>query len=94
MEYDRIVKTIDIQDLPTPIAEWLNSLELREEVLISYQDRIVARLVAEPLKTVPNLPDAPVDWSTSAAFTRDRTGERVLTAEESQAILDESRGSW
>ena len=88
------MKTINVQDLPGPISEWLNSLESGEEIFISHHDKIVARLVAEPLTVAQELLDAPVDWSTSAAFTRDRTGERVLSAEEAQAILDESRGSW
>ncbi len=35
-----------------------------------------------------------VDWSKSAAFTRDRTNERMLTEEESRIIRQEASGRW
>ena len=93
MVYGQRVKTIDVQDLPGPTTKWLDSLESGEEILISHHDKIIARLVAEPGVTA-QLSDAPVDWSTSAALTRDRTGERVLTAEEIAAVLEENKGNW
>ena len=88
------MKTITVQELPGPVSRWLQSVSSEEEIAITDQDQVVARLMPTPKPPPPGLPDGRIDWTTSAAFTRDRTGERVLTAEETQAILDESQGNW
>lgn len=87
------MKTITVQELPGPVSEWLQSIDSEEEITITDRDKIVARFVPTPKTLPPRLPDGRIDWSTGYAF-RDRTGERVLTAVETQAILDESRGYW
>jgi hypothetical protein len=35
-----------------------------------------------------------IDWMSSAALRRDRSGERILTAKESAALLAENSGKW
>jgi hypothetical protein len=51
------------------------------------------------MKTVKLAPKKPkhvdkVDWTISAAFRRDRRGERILTEEESAALLAKNSGKW
>lgn len=73
------MKTVTVRDLPnlyTPILGWIAA---GEEVLITRGGKSVARLCPE---THAHGSEA-VDWSRSAAVTRDRSGERVLTAAES-----------
>jgi hypothetical protein len=35
-----------------------------------------------------------VDWSRSPEVTRDRSHERMLTAEESSALIHDAGGKW
>jgi hypothetical protein len=35
-----------------------------------------------------------VDWTESAAVRRNRSGERVLTAKQTAAVITESQGKW
>ncbi len=83
-------------------------MEAGEEVAISRLGAVVARLVpaaapaAEPAVAVAiTAPPEPapaagrrVDWTQSAAFLRDRTGERVLSAEESLALIKDAGGRY
>ncbi len=82
------MKTATVRELRNQYRSVLSWVEAGEEVTISKRGKIIARLVPEKPKPTK------VDWTQSAAFKMDRTGLRVLTAEESQSLLDDSRGNY
>lgn len=83
------MKTATVRELRNSYTSVLKWIEAGEEVKISKRGKIIARLVPEKPKQAEK-----VDWTTSAAFRRDRSGERILTAEESAALLAENSGKW
>ncbi len=82
------MKTATVRELRNNYRHVLEWVEAGEEVTISRRGKIIARLVPEKPKA------RKVDWTKSAAFTMDRTGFPILTAEESADILSASRGSY
>jgi prevent-host-death family protein len=86
LEHMRVATVRDLRNRYTDLLDWIAA---GEEVLITRRGTTVARLV--PANPEPKA----VDWTQSAAFKRHREeGGRVLTAEESRAILEESSGKW
>ena len=83
------MKTASVRELRNHYNQLLRWVEAGEEVVISKRGIVVARLVPEK-KSKPRK----VDWSTSAAVMRDRSDERILSAEESAMIINENRGKW
>jgi prevent-host-death family protein len=83
------MKTATVRELRNNYAGLLELVKAGQEILITQRGEAVARLVPETAAT----PRA-VDWSTSEAATRDRSGERILTAEESSQLLREASGKW
>lgn len=83
------MKTATVRELRNRYLTVLKWIEAGEEVAISRRGVIIARLVPEKQQQTDR-----VDWAQSAAFRRDRTGERVLTAKESAVLLSENRGNW
>ena len=83
----KIATVRDLRNRYTTLLAWIKA---GEEIFITQRGKTIARLVPET-----NSPkQRKVDWSKSAAFLRDRTGERVLTAEETASVLDENKGQW
>ena len=82
------MKTATVRELRNQYRSVLGWVEAGEEVTISKRGKIIARLVPEKPKPTK------VDWTQSAAFKRDRTGMRMLTAEESLALIHESSGKY
>jgi prevent-host-death family protein len=83
------MKTATVRDLRNRYTSLLSWIEAGEEVVITQRGKAVARLVPEPRKG-----SSKVDWSQSAAVKRDRSGERMLTAEESLDLIHEAGGKW
>jgi len=83
------MKTASVRDLRnhyTGILKWISSGEV---VQITQRGKPVARLV-------PEIPDmtSQIDWNISPAMHRDRSKEKVLTAEESSTLIREGGGRW
>lgn len=87
------MKTATVEDLSQNAADLLRGVEAGEEVTIRRQETVVARLLP-PRREQTLLPAGRVDWTQSAAFLRDRTGERVLSAEESLALIKDAGGRY
>ena len=83
------MKTATVRELRNHCTTLLESVKSGEEVVITERGIPVARLVPEkPAER------GKVDWSTSHAVTRDRSGEKMLTAEESVSVVREASGRW
>ena len=60
-----------------------------EDVLITQRGVVIARLSPETAQSARE-----VDWASSPEVLRDRSGEQVLSAEQSAEILGEAGGRW
>jgi antitoxin (DNA-binding transcriptional repressor) of toxin-antitoxin stability system len=78
-----------VRELRNHYSKLLRWIEAGEEIAISRRGRVIARLVPEKLGTTGK-----VDWTESAAVRRNRSGERVLTAKQTAAVITESQGKW
>jgi len=78
------MKTATAEDLLTRLPTILAWLEAGDEVVV--KPRTVKH-------TEPPPAEQKVDWSKSAAF-RDRTGERVLNAEETAELYESFKGDY
>ena len=78
------MKTATIHDLETNLTQIYAWLRGGESVVI------------EPalMKTTGAGQQQKVDWSASAAFTRDKSDWPVFSAEESLALLHDAQGKW
>ena len=83
------MKTANVGELRNHYSRLLKWLEAGEEILIRRRGRVLARLIPERGGGATR-----VDWTKSAAYLRDRTRERKLSAEESASVLNDSRGEW
>ncbi len=83
------MKTATVRELRNNYAGLLKLVKTGEEILITQRGEPVARLVPEKKNPLPE-----VDWTTSEAMTRDRSGEKTLTARESLDLIHEASGKW
>jgi antitoxin (DNA-binding transcriptional repressor) of toxin-antitoxin stability system len=83
-------KTATVRDLRNHYSALLSWLEAGEEILITRKGKSLARLVPEK----NSLHRKKLDWTKSAAFSIDHSGEKRLTARESATLLHASQGSW
>ena len=83
------MSTATVRELRNNFAELERRLAAGEEIVITKSGRPVARLTPESAQ-----PERKVDWSKSSALTRDRSGERVMSAEEVASVLDDAGGKW
>jgi antitoxin (DNA-binding transcriptional repressor) of toxin-antitoxin stability system len=83
------MKTATVRELRNRYTTVLKWIEAGEEVAISRRGVIIARLIPERHSKSDE-----VDWEQSSAVRRDRTGERRLTATETEALLHENKGNW
>ncbi|MCP5544670.1 MAG: type II toxin-antitoxin system prevent-host-death family antitoxin [Akkermansiaceae bacterium] len=83
------MRTATVRDLRNHYSSLLGWVKAGEEIVITQRGVPVARLV-------PETPEAPaeVNWADAPEVTRDRSGERVLTAEESRDLIHEAGGRW
>jgi prevent-host-death family protein len=82
------MKTATVRDLRNHYTGLLRWIAAGEEIVITRRGKPLARLVPE--KPAPKH----VNWAESEAVTRDRSGERVLTAEESLQLVKDAGGHW
>jgi antitoxin (DNA-binding transcriptional repressor) of toxin-antitoxin stability system len=83
------MKTATVRDLRNRYTTLLSWIGAGEEILITQRGKTIARLVPEHDHSTRK-----VDWSQSPAVKRDRSNARVLTAEESSAIIHDAGGKW
>ena len=78
------MKTATIEDLQHRLATVFSWLEAGEDVVV------------KSAATKPVAPFAPakVDWTKSAAFQRDRTGEPVLSQQDLDELFEHMRGPY
>jgi prevent-host-death family protein len=82
------MKTASVRDLRNHYTGLLRWIAAGEEIVITRRGKPLARLIPEKPA------QKKVDWSTSPEVTRDRSGERVLTAEESLQLVKDAGGHW
>jgi antitoxin (DNA-binding transcriptional repressor) of toxin-antitoxin stability system len=83
------MKTATVRDLRNRYTSVLRWISAGEEVLITQRGKVIARLTPETDQTA-----GVVDWSASPEVVRDRSGETVLSAEQSANLLAEAGGRW
>ncbi len=83
------MKTATVRDLRNHYTTLLAWLDEGEEVLITRRGESIARLVPERSE-----PKGKVNWADSPAVVRDRSGERMLTAEESSDLIHDAASLW
>jgi prevent-host-death family protein len=83
------MKTATVRDLRNHYTGLLRWIAAGEEILITRRGKPLARLIPEkPARRKK------VDWSTSREVMRDRSGDRILTAEESRQLIQDAGGKW
>lgn len=83
------MKTATVRDLRNHYTGLLRWIAAGEEIVITRRGKPLARLIPEKPVRRKN-----VDWSTSREVMRDRSGERILTAEESLRLIKDAGGKW
>jgi len=83
------MRTATVRDLRNRYTSLLGWIGAGEEIIITQRGKAIARLIPEQDNSTQN-----VDWSQSLAVKRDRSGSRVMTAEESSEIIHEASGKW
>ena len=83
------MKTATVRDLRNRYTSVLRWVSAGEDVIITQRGRVIARLSPETAEGAQLL-----DWASSHEVLRDRSGERVLSAEQSTEILAEAGGRW
>jgi antitoxin (DNA-binding transcriptional repressor) of toxin-antitoxin stability system len=80
-----LMKTVTAWDLQTRLPTILAWLEAGEEVMVK----------PKPVQQAESPPaEQKVDWSQSAAFQRDRTGEPVLCRQDLDELYEEMGGRY
>ena len=83
------MRTATVRDLRNRYTDLLGWIEAGEEIVITRRGKAVARLVPEAAPRAGT-----VDWTQSAAVMRDRSKDRILSAEESAQLIHDASGSW
>jgi prevent-host-death family protein len=83
------MKTGSMRELRNNWASILQLIEAGEEVIITQRGKAIARLVPENTQN-----EQEVDWASSPHALRDRSGENILSAEESLNLIHEASGQW
>lgn len=83
------MKTATVRDLRNRYTSVLRWVSAGEDVLITQRGVVIARLSPETDETAQA-----VDWASSPEVTRDRSGDPILSAEQSAEVLAEASGKW
>ena len=78
------MKTATLHDLQTRLGTVLDWVRSGEDVVVK----------GEPVAPLALQEEKKVDWTKSAAFQRDRTGEPVLTQQDIDELFDYMRGPY
>jgi prevent-host-death family protein len=81
------MKSTTVRELRNNYAKVLRWVAKGEEVEVTRRGKVVAKVIPPVLSS-----RSEVDWSKSAALNR-KPWSRVLTSEQSAAVLADSRGS-
>lgn len=83
------MRTATVRDLRNHYTSLLGWIGAGEEIVITQRGKAIARLV-------PEKPEASkkVNWADAPEVTRDRSGEKMLTAEESQDLIHDAASQW
>jgi prevent-host-death family protein len=83
------MKTATVRELRNHYTSLLDLVKAGEEIVITQRGKRVARLV-------PDQPEPPktVNWADAPEITRDRSGERVLSAEEVSDLIHDAASQW
>ena len=83
------MRTATVRDLRNHYTSLLSWVSAGEEIVITQRGKPVARLIPEnPARTNE------VNWAEAPEITRDRSGERVLTAGESSQLIHDAASLW
>lgn len=83
------MRTATVRDLRNHYTSLLGWISAGEEIIITQRGKPIARLIPEKPATPTK-----VNWADSPAVTRDRTGERVLSAQESSELIHNAASPW
>ena len=83
------MRTATVRDLRNHYSSLLSWVSAGEEIVITQRGKPVARLIPEN----PAGP-AKVDWSKAPEITRDRSGEKLLSAQESRDLIHDAASLW
>jgi prevent-host-death family protein len=83
------MKTATVRDLRNRYTSLLAWIGAGEEIVITQRGKAVARLIPEQDHSIQS-----VDWSQSPAVKRDRSGSRVITAQEASELIHDASGKW
>ncbi len=83
------MRTATVRDLRNHYTSLLSWVSAGEEVVITQRGKPVARLVPERSVEPPT-----VNWGNAPEVTRDRSGERMLSAQESLDIIHDAASKW
>ncbi|MGI8603017.1 MAG: type II toxin-antitoxin system Phd/YefM family antitoxin [Verrucomicrobiales bacterium] len=83
------MKTATVRDLRNRYTSLLRWISAGEEVLITRKGVVIARLSPETAQSAQI-----VNWADSPEVRRDRSGDTVLRAAQSTAIIAEAGGKW
>lgn len=83
------MRTVTIRDLRNNYTSLQSWLDAGEEIAITKRGKRIARLV-------PDRDESPikVNWANAPEVTRDRTGERMFTAQESSDLIHDAASKW
>ena len=82
----KVATVRDLRNRYTTVLRWVSA---GEDVLITQRGVVIARLSPETAQATQV-----VDWASSPEVRLDRSGEPVLSAEQSAEILAEAGGKW
>ncbi len=83
------MQTATVQELQNHATSLLIRVQAGEEIVITERGESIARLVPErPVEAKK------VNWADAPEVTRDRSGEQMLTAQESLELIHEASGRW
>jgi prevent-host-death family protein len=83
------MRTATVRDLRNHYTSLLSWVSEGEEVVITQRGKPVARLIPEK----PGKPQE-VNWGNAPEVTRDRSGERMLSAQESLDLIHDAASKW
>ena len=89
LQYCATMKTATVRDLRNRYTSVLRWVSAGEDVLITQRGRVIARLIPETAESAQS-----VDWASSPEVLKNRSGDQVLSAEQSAEILAEAGGKW
>ena len=78
-----------VRDLRNHCTSLLSLIKAGEEIVITQRGKPIARMIPEkPTES------GKVNRADSPSVTRDRTGQRLLTAQESLELVHDAAGKW